>query len=54
MLHGRDDVAFPPEVTLKLAAKLPQADVCLLARCSHSVAMEHPDVVLTTAQRLFH
>ena len=54
MLHGRDDIAFPPEVTLALAAKLPQADVCLLARCSHSVAMERPDVVLATAQRLFH
>ena len=53
MLHGRDDVAFPPEVTLALATKIPQADVCLLARCSHSVAMEHPDVVLATAQRLF-
>ncbi len=54
MLHGRNDLAFPPEVTLSLAAKLPQADVSLLARCSHSVAMEHPDVVLATARRLFH
>ena len=54
MLHGRDDVAFPAEVTLALAKRLPQADVCLLARCSHSVAMEHPDVVLATARRLFH
>ena len=54
MLHGRNDVAFPPDVTLSLAAELPQADVCLLARCSHSVAMERPDVVLATAQRLFH
>ena len=54
MIHGRDDVAFPSEVSLALAAKLPRADVYLLARCSHSVAMEHPDVVLATAHRLFH
>ena len=53
MLHGRDDEAFPPEITLNLAGKLPQADVALLARCSHSVAMEHPDVLLAAASRLF-
>ena len=53
MLHGRDDVAFPPEVTLKLASKLPQANVGLVARCSHSVAMEHPDAVLSAANLLF-
>ncbi len=53
MLHGRDDEAFPPEITLALARKLRQADVGLLARCSHSVAMEHPDVLLAAASRLF-
>ena len=54
MLHGRDDIAFPPEVTLALAAKLPHANVGLVARCSHSVAMEHPKVVLAAADLLFH
>ena len=53
MLHGRDDVAFPPEITLALAAKLKQASVGLVARCSHSVAMEHPEVLLAAADLLF-
>ena len=53
MLHGRNDIAFPPEVTLALAAKLPQANVGLVAHCSHSVALEHPKVVLSAAELLF-
>jgi 2-hydroxymuconate-semialdehyde hydrolase len=40
MLHGRNDVAFPASVSLALAEKLPQANVLLLANCSHSVALE--------------
>jgi 2-hydroxymuconate-semialdehyde hydrolase len=53
MLHGRNDVAFPPEVTLALAARLPQADVQMIARCSHSIAMEHPAKLLAAADLLF-
>ena len=53
MLHGRNDEAFPPAITLALAAKLPQANVGLLARCSHSVAMEHPEALLAAARLLF-
>jgi 2-hydroxymuconate-semialdehyde hydrolase len=40
MLHGRNDVAFPASVTLALAEQLPQTNVVLLAKCSHSVALE--------------
>lgn len=46
MLHGRNDIAFPPSVTLALAEALPQANVLLLSRCAHSVAMERPAQVL--------
>jgi 2-hydroxymuconate-semialdehyde hydrolase len=53
MLHGRDDTAFPPATTLALAAHLPQADVQLIARCSHSVAMEHPANFVAAANLLF-
>ena len=53
MLHGRNDVAFPPSVTLALAEHIPQADVGLIARCSHSVAMEHPGKLLAAADLLF-
>ncbi len=53
MLHGRNDVAFPAAISLALAEQLPQADVMLIARCSHSVAMEHPDKLLSAALALF-
>jgi 2-hydroxymuconate-semialdehyde hydrolase len=53
MLHGRDDAGFPPSVTLSLAERLPQADVTLLARCSHSIAMEQTDKFLAAAYSLF-
>lgn len=53
MLHGRNDTAFPSSVTLKLAEALPQADVTLLASCSHSIALEQPGKFLLAANELF-
>jgi len=53
MLHGRDDLAFPPSITLDIARHLPQADVTLIGRCSHSIAMEHPEKLLSAARLLF-
>ncbi|WP_331375666.1 alpha/beta fold hydrolase [Sinorhizobium chiapasense] len=53
MLHGRVDEPFPPATTLKLADHIPQADVVLLANCSHSVALERTDALLSAAQTLF-
>lgn len=53
MLHGRNDRAFPAEVTLKVAAHLPQATIHLIGNCSHSVAMEHPNTLLAAANELF-
>jgi 2-hydroxymuconate-semialdehyde hydrolase len=53
MLHGRNDVAFPPSITVDIARHLPQADITLIARCSHSIAMEHPEKLLSAARLLF-
>jgi 2-hydroxymuconate-semialdehyde hydrolase len=53
MLHGRDDVGFPPSITLDIAQRLPHADVTLLGQCSHSVAMEQADKFLAVAYSLF-
>jgi 2-hydroxymuconate-semialdehyde hydrolase len=54
-VHGRNDRAFPAEpLTLALARQIPHADVVLLGRCSHSIAMEHPDKLLAAAGALFH
>jgi 2-hydroxymuconate-semialdehyde hydrolase len=53
MLHGREDTAFPPAITLALAQSLPQADVTLLAHCSHSIALEFPQKLLAAASLLF-
>jgi hypothetical protein len=55
MMHGRDYRSFPAEpLTLTLAKSLPQADVILLGRCSHSIAMEHPHKLIDAANRLFN
>ena len=53
LIHGRDDKPFPSSVSIALAAKLTQADLYLLARCSHSVALEFPDKLLAVARTLF-
>ena len=53
MLHGRNDVAFPPEVTMTLARALTQANVHLIGRCSHSIAMEYPAALVGAAELLF-
>ncbi len=54
MLHGRDDPGFPAELlTLTLSRSMPKADVTLIGRCSHSIAMEHPAKLISTAELLF-
>lgn len=53
MLHGRDDGAFAPEASLEIARSLPQATVILIGRCSHSVAFEHPRLLVAAAEALF-
>jgi 2-hydroxymuconate-semialdehyde hydrolase len=53
MLHGRNDHAFPASTSLKLAESLPQADITLLANCSHSIALEQTEKLLTAARALF-
>jgi 2-hydroxymuconate-semialdehyde hydrolase len=53
MLHGRHDRSFPPENTcMRLARSIP-ADVWLIERCAHSVALEHPDKFLAAVGVLF-
>ncbi len=41
------------KITLALAASLRQADVTLLAHCSHSIALEFPEKLLAAAVLLF-
>jgi 2-hydroxymuconate-semialdehyde hydrolase len=53
MMHGRQDVSFPPEQTcLVLGQSLP-ADIWLIDRCAHSVALEYPEKFLAGADLLF-
>jgi 2-hydroxymuconate-semialdehyde hydrolase len=52
MMHGRQDASFPPEHTcLVLAPQLP-ADVWVIDKCGHSVALEYPDKFLAGADLL--
>jgi 2-hydroxymuconate-semialdehyde hydrolase len=54
MMHGAQDASFPPENTeLVLAKSIPQADVVILGRCGHSVALEYPEKFLAAASLLF-
>lgn len=50
MLHGREDHAFPPSNSMDLSRQLPQADVVLLAECSHSVAFERSATFIAQAE----
>jgi 2-hydroxymuconate-semialdehyde hydrolase len=53
MMHGRQDVSFPPEHTcLMLGQSLP-ADIWLIDQCAHSVALEYPEKFLAGAALLF-
>jgi len=53
MLHGREDHGFPAELSLRVAESLPQADVMLLGRCSHSIAFEFPEKLVAAATSFF-
>ena len=47
LVHGRHDLAFPWEpLSGALARRLPQADLVLLNRCGHSVALERGPTLL--------
>lgn len=54
MMHGQQDAGFPPEHTaLVLAKAIAQADVMLIGRCAHSVALEYPEKFMAAATFFF-
>ena len=53
MMHGRQDVNFPPESTCLVLSRSLHADVWLLDRCAHSVALEYPEKFLAGVDLLF-
>lgn len=53
LVHGKQDVAFPPSTSIELAGRLPGADLVLLDKCSHSVAFERPGTLLALANDHF-
>ncbi|MEN0616575.1 alpha/beta hydrolase [Klebsiella indica] len=53
MLHGREDIPFPPETSVILAGKIKQADLYILHGCSHSVAFERSHSFLAAVNQLF-
>jgi len=46
LIHGRDDAPIPSDTSIELASRLQNADLVLLAQCSHSVALEHPQKLI--------
>lgn len=53
LVHGREDKAFPLAASVTLGERLNNADVLLLRKCSHSVALERTDTLLATIDMLF-
>jgi 2-hydroxymuconate-semialdehyde hydrolase len=54
LMHGRDDQAFPPAVSTRLAGYLRDADLVLLSECSHSVAFERTTTFLSIVREFFN
>lgn len=53
LVHGRDDEPTPVESSIAISRRIPQADLVILARCGHSVAIEHPQKLIGLARTLF-
>jgi 2-hydroxymuconate-semialdehyde hydrolase len=54
LMHGAQDASFKPEESsLRLARGMPNADVLVLARCAHSVALEYPEKFIANVRLLF-
>ena len=53
LVHGRDDRPTPIESSFELARRIPHADLVQLARCGHSVALEHPRKLVGLARWFF-
>ena len=53
MLHGREDIPFPPETSVILAKKIKYADLYILHGCAHSVAFERSRSFFTAVNQLF-
>lgn len=53
LMHGRQDVNFPPEQTALVLHRSLKGDVWVIDECAHSVALEHPDKFLAGAGVLF-
>lgn len=53
LMHGRNDLAFPPATSIEMANHLPDADLVLLGKCSHSVAFERSRTFLALVEAHF-
>jgi len=53
MLHGVDDRPTPIESSYLIAKQIGHADVLAVARCGHSVALEHPKKLVRIASAFF-
>lgn len=54
LMHGANDISFGPEkTTLPLARKIERADVVILNRCGHSIALEHPEKFIGVIDSFF-
>ncbi|WP_245259632.1 alpha/beta fold hydrolase [Methylobacterium sp. 10] len=45
VIAGRDDPSTPPPMAEEICAGIPQAELVLLPRAAHLLAVEHPGMV---------
>jgi 2-hydroxymuconate-semialdehyde hydrolase len=54
LLHGKNDLACPPEATsIRLAQRIPHGNLILLDNCGHAPAIEHAEKVCAALRLAF-
>ncbi|MBV9858607.1 MAG: alpha/beta fold hydrolase [Alphaproteobacteria bacterium] len=53
LIHGRDDVPFPMSVSVELSERLADADLMILSRCAHSIAIERSETLVRAVESFF-
>jgi 2-hydroxymuconate-semialdehyde hydrolase len=54
LVHGRNDLPCPPQATsVRLAERIPHANLVLLSNCGHAPAAERPDEVCAALRLAF-
>ncbi len=54
IIHGRDDLLFPPEESISILQTIPNSSIALIEGAAHSIHMENPDEFNKDVLRFLH